>query len=341
MKVMGCDIGGTNVRIRVVQYTADGARTLVAEQHFRSSEYAGLESVLATFLSSQGLQGFEIHYACVAVAGPVQRYGSQQRSRLTNLPWVVDNKALSQALGVPRVELLNDFEAVGYGLDTLDGEDILTLQAGEPLARAPRALIGAGTGLGQALLVWDREGYYVIATEGGHVDFAPGDALQTALLQDLRSNMDHVSFEDVLSGPGLERIYRFLQGTRQSGAGSEPGLDAQEDAAAAIGAAAVAGTDGLSMEAVQLFLSIYGAQAGNLALTSMARGGVYIAGGIAPKLSTLFADSDFLRAFHHKGRMSPLMARFPVHLVRNADVGLRGAVQLARRRLAETTASKA
>ena len=334
MRVLGCDLGGTHVRLRVAQCAPGAAPTVLAEQQYRSAAYGGLESVLAEFLPSHGMRPQELDYACIAVAGPVQHYGAEQRCQLTNLPWVVDSMALGNAVGLARLALINDFEAVGYGLDVLQDADLLTLQQGEPLARAPRALIGAGTGLGQALLTWHEDGYQVIATEGGHVDFAPTDELQVALLRALRAQLGRVSYEDVLSGPGLERIYDFLE--NHTGYAGPPLTATADDVdrAAAIGRAASRGDHRLAADTMGVFLSIYGAQAGNLALTSMARGGVYIAGGIAPKLGDLLAGGGFLRAFRDKGRMAHLMPRFPVHLVSNPDVGLAGATWFACRRAA-------
>lgn len=331
-QVLGCDLGGTNVRLKVLHCAPGQTPATVAEGRYRSADHAALESALAHFFSAHRLDPGALAYACVAVAGPVQRYGHEQRAQLTNLPWVVDSAALSRTTGLPQVEIINDFEAVGYGLDALADTDLLTLQEGEPVPGAPRALIGAGTGLGQALLVWHSEGYRVIATEGGHVDFAPADDLQIALLQHLRAQLGRVSYEDVVSGPGLERVYGFLEDyTDYRGIPLTP-TAAEPELAAAIGQAAAHNDHPLAAAAVELFLSVFGAQAGNLALTAMARGGVYVAGGIAPKLTKLIAASGFMRAFHNKGPMVHLMGKFPVHVVNNPHVGLAGATALACRR---------
>lgn len=332
--ILACDLGGTNVRLRVARCQLGGVPLTVAEQQYRSADFSGLEAALAHFLGSAELTAASIAFACVAVAGPVHRYGAQQRSQLTNLPWIVDSAVLSNTVGLARVEIVNDFEAIGYGLDALSSSDVLTLQEGEPLAQAPRALIGAGTGLGQALLIWHHDGYRVTGTEGGHVNFAPTDQLQIALLQYLRRQQRHVSYEDVVSGPGLERIYAFLEHyTDIEGPPLTPSAG-EAELAAAIGQAANLGTHPLAAAAVELFLSAYGAQAGNLALTTMARGGVFVAGGIAPKLGALMASGPFLHAFRDKGPMADLMPRFPVHVVRDPDVGLAGATRLACRRAA-------
>ncbi len=338
MNVLGCDLGGTHARLRLARCSSSVGAQTILERYYRSADYPGLEPVMTEFFAAHHLDAADIAYSCVAVAGPVQDLGAEQRCQLTNLPWLVDSAALKAALGLARVELINDFEAVGYGLDALPADDLLTLQVGEPLPRAPRALIGAGTGLGQALLVWENDGYRVIATEGGHVDFAPTDDIQVALLQHLRAEMGRVSYEDVLSGPGLERIFHFLQAESE-----HPGdpllVPADEpELAAAIGRAAVGQEHMLAAAAVALFVDIYGAQAGNLALTAMARGGVFIAGGIAPKLGALLASERFLQSFRAKGRMAHLMPKFPLHVVRQPDVGLAGATRLSCQRGARLAA---
>ncbi len=338
VNVLGCDLGGTHARLRVARCGASACPQTIVERYFRSADYPGLEPVMTEFFAAHRLDPADIAYTCVAVAGPVHNLGAEQRCQLTNLPWVVDSGALTAALGLARVELINDFEAIGYGLDALPSDGLLTLQVGEPLARAPRALIGAGTGLGQALLVWENDGYRVIATEGGHVDFAPTDDVQVALLQHLRAQMGRVSYEDVLSGPGLERIFHFLQ-TESEQPGEPLLVPADEpELAAAIGRAAVEKEHVLAAAAVTLFVDIYGAQAGNLALTAMARGGVFIAGGIAPKLGALLASERFLQSFRAKGRMTHLMPKFPLHLVRQTDAGLAGATRLSCQRVARLAA---
>ena len=331
MMVLGCDLGGTNVRVRLARGTPEGTQT-VAEHHYRSAQHADLESVLLSFLQQTHTAPAALSVACIAVAGPVEILAQEQRARITNLPWVVDSAALRQRLGLPYVELINDFQAIGYGLATLGTAELLTLQPGTPRARAPKALLGAGTGLGQALLVWCGTGYEVIPTEGGHCDFGPGDPLETGLLEALSARLGRVSYEDLLSGPGLVRIAEFLAQQGPYRAGPALASAPADELPAVIGAAAVAGSDPLAMATVDRFLGIYGAQAGNLALASLALGGIYVAGGIAPKLSALFPTSPFLTRFRAKGPMSQLMERFPVHVVLNPDIGLDGAVHCAWRR---------
>lgn len=243
---------------------------------------------------------------------------------MTNLPWTLDSRTLGESLGIARVTLINDFAAVGHGVVALCEDDLLTLQDGEPQAQSPRAVLGAGTGLGQALLVRCGNHYDVLPTEGGHTDFAPQSDMQQALLRALQLDYGHVSYERLLSGAGLAYIYRHL---RQRG-GDMP--DAGGDAAA-ISAAALAGTDPLAVQALDEFITIYGAQAGNLALTCLPFGGLYVAGGIAPKILARLRDGGFLAAFNSKGRMQPVTRRVPVHVVVHPNPGLLGAALFAGR----------
>jgi glucokinase len=251
---------------------------------------------------------------------------------VTNLPWEIDSRALAREFGFPRARLINDFQAIGYGIEALSDADLVVLQAGEPVTRAPRAVIGAGTGLGQGILVWDRDHYEPIATEGGHASFGPNDDLQIELTRYLLANGGRASYERVLSGHGLVRLYAFLKARGETPESVSLAEAMQkDDPAAAITRAALEQNDRLANRALDLFVDVYGAQAGNLALTAGARGGVYIAGGIAPKILPRLTDGRFLRAFLDKGRMSPYVAAVPVRVVTNPDVGLIGAALAASR----------
>ncbi len=323
MPILAGDIGGTKTLLQL----KDGARVLF-ERRFDSTAFADFEAVLATFLDQAAREGLgDVSAACIGVAGPVEG----NRARVTNLPWRLDAEALAARFGIPRLRLINDFQAVGYGLETLGDDDLRVLQRGEARAGAPRALIGAGTGLGEGILVWSGDHYEVLASEGGHVDFAPTDALQRALLAWLSERQPRVSYEDIVSGPGLETLYRFhaahfagqvpatLLATLEQGGG-----------AAVISRAAEQG-DVLAGQTLDMFVKIYGAQAGNLALTCLAAGGVYIAGGIAPRLAERLSRGIFMAAFRDKGKMGELLARYPVYVVMNPRVGLQGAAEMAAR----------
>jgi glucokinase len=267
-----------------------------------------------------------IDAACFGVAGPV-RHG---RSDTTNLPWDVDARELARALHIRSVGLLNDLEAHAYGIALLAPADFVTLNQGAPDASGNAAVIAAGTGLGEAGLYWDGQQYLPFAGEGGHASFAPSDPLQIELLRFLCHEFGHVSWERVLSGPGLHNIYRFL---RDTGRGEEPDWLShkmqQDDPSAVISQAALADTSPLCRQALDLFVVLYGAEAGNLALKLMATAGVYIGGGIAPKIIRKLTDSTFMAAFVAKGRLKPLLQQIPVRIIMNDKVALQGAARFA------------
>jgi glucokinase len=251
---------------------------------------------------------------------------------VTNLPWEVDAGELSRCVDGRPVRLINDFAAVGYGIEALHAEDLLELQAGVPQARGVRAVLGAGTGLGQAILAWQGTGYEVLTGEGGHADFAPTNELQMGLLRFLRARLGRACWENVLSGPGLANIYAYLR--EHGGATPSAGLEqavASGDPAAAVSEFALTGKDPVALQALDLFVEVYGAQAGNLALTCLPRGGLYVAGGIAPRILAALASGAFLRTFQAKGPMSDLLATIPVRVVKNAAVGVLGAALSAAR----------
>lgn len=302
--VLAGDIGGTKTLLLLAE--ADGLRP-VKEERFENRDYPNFSAILARFLDNHRPTA-----ACFAVAGPV----ADNRANMTNLPWTLDGHALAEELGLP-VRLINDFEAVGYGIDALTEADLETLQAGEPQPKGVRAVLGAGTGLGEGFMVWQGAGYKVFPSEGSHADFAPADEKQEGLLHYLREKYGHVSWERVVSGPGLAEIYVYL-----GGGGAEP---------AAIAEAALAGTDSAAVEALEIFVSVYGAEAGNLALKLLPKGGLYVAGGIAPKILAKMKDGGFLEAFLAKGRFAGLLATIPVQVVKNPKVGLLGAALVALR----------
>jgi len=332
MKVVTGDIGGTKTLLRMVEtQPEDGGEDfpVLEERRYASGEYDSFGPLLEDFLAGRGA---EIAAACLAVAGPVDG----RRAHTTNLPWELDAGALEQSSGIPRIELINDFQAVGLGLDSLAPEDLLTLQSGEPRERGVRALIGAGTGLGEGLLLWragDGGGHYyeALATEGGHAGFAPGDPLQVALWQWLAARHEHVSNELVLSGPGLVNIYRFMHEHEEGPANVLSRVLAEQDPAATISGLALGEAEPLAIRALDLFCRAYGSRAGDLALSGLARGGVYVAGGIAPQIQTKLRDGSFVEAFCRKGKMSELMRTIPLNVVLNADVGSLGAAAVAAR----------
>ena len=298
-------------------------------QRYLGADHPHFDSVLRAFL-----RAWEAHHgssvtiarACFGVAGPVL----DNRVRMSNLPWLVDGDAISAAFGIAHVRISNDFAAAASGIEMLQAADLVTLQRGKPVAAAPRVVIGAGTGLGVAYMIWAAAGYQGIAGEGGHTGFAPSTPEQLDLWRDLYSRRGRVVAEDVVSGPGLVRICEFLG--RREGKSVVPGAALPVgDAAAAIAHAALESGDLLCSRALDLFVSCYGALAGDHALAVMARGGVYVAGGIAPKVLPRLVSGGFLAAFNAKGGYSGVARQIPVLVVTNERLGLLGAALLAAR----------
>lgn len=326
--VLAGDVGGTKTLLALFE-PRGRALVPIRETVLASQTTGAVEDALAEFVRTAG--GMRIDAACLGVAGPV--VGG--RSTATNLPWTVDEARVAAALGVQRARLLNDLEAMGYGVLALDDHAVQTLQPGTPRP-GTMAVIAAGTGLGEAMIVSDGGRPRVVASEGGHADFAPRGDLEIELLRFLAREYGHVSWERVLSGPGLLNIYRFL---RDTGRGEEPAWLAErlagDDPSAAISEIALAGGHPLCVEALSVFVSVYGAEAGNLALVTLALGGVWIGGGIAPKIRPRLRDGTFLAAFRDKGRMRPLLETIPVRLVLEPRAALLGAARVAAEMAAE------
>ena len=322
--ILAGDIGGTKTVIGLFEVAGDRLQA-VREETFPSKGYATLEAILDRFLG--GGPRPALRSACFGVAGPV----IDGKSKTTNLPWELDELTLEKALQVPRVKLLNDLEAAAYGMLHLDPTDLCVLQPG--LKRQGNiAVIAAGTGLGQALLYWDGKHHHPIASEGGHADFAPHTDSEMELWIYLRREFGHVSCERLLSGPGLFNIYRFVRDTDYA---TEPEWlrqrIAQGDPGAVISQIGLAGEHPLCTRALDLFISVYGTEAGNLALKALSVGGVYVAGGIAPKILPRLQDGAFIRAFTDKGRLSDLMRSIEVKVALNPRAPLIGAAHYALR----------
>jgi glucokinase len=321
--ILAGDIGGTKTLLTIAQVSGNTITSeninIVAEHRFDSQAYASFDELLSEFFRQPWHKNADaIQCACVGVAGPVKGH----LAKVTNLPWELDSEVLIDQFGIGKLRLINDFQAVGYGIEILAAEDFYQLQAGEPQQHGVRAVIGAGTGLGHGILIWQQDRYEVFSSEAGHTSFAPTDPLQIKLLQYWQSKFANVSFEMVCSGPGLENIYRFLgyQKDQQT---------AEELSAAEITQLAFDQQDPLALQALQLFIKIYGAQAGNLALTCLATGGVYVAGGIAPKILPALQQGGFIDAFNDKSKMQDLLKTIPVSVVTNPKVGLLGTLAVA------------
>jgi glucokinase len=321
--ILAGDLGGTKVALGLFEKTRGDLR-LLREGTYASHEYSRFEDALVRFLREPPSPA--VTAACLAVAGPVE----DGRVHATNLPWTLEETALARTAGIPRVRLLNDLAATAYGVLALAPTEETILNAGIDRGRRGNiAVIAAGTGLGEAILYWDGARHHVLASEGGHADFAPRSDLELDLLRYLRERHGHVSYERVLSGPGLYAIYSFL---RDSGYAPEPewlaAELAQSDPSAAITHIALSRGDRLCVAAVETFCSIYGAEAGNLALKCLAVE-VAVAGGIAPKMLAALKNGSFMTAFAGKGRFADHMRDVTVTLVLNPDAALLGAAHCA------------
>lgn len=336
--ILAGDVGGTKVHLALFRFE-DGALRHVREQKFPAPQYPDLQSIVREFLSGNDgnaqPDSEAITAACFGVPGPAKN----NVVRLTNLPWMLDAGQLSHDLKIEHLFLINDLEANGYGIAELSPDQILVLSEGDSSQVGNRALIAAGTGLGEGFLIWDGRTHIPMASEGGHADFGPGDDLQTDLLRYLRTEPqldNHVSWERVCSGIGLTNIYTFLRDVKNiPESAALRNRMAAEDPNAVIGELGEAGTDELCAKTLDVFAAIYGAEAGNLALKVLAHGGVYIGGGIAPKILKKMQDGTFMRAFCEKGRLSALVEKMPVRIILESRAALMGAAAYAESRAAD------
>ncbi len=301
--ILAGDVGAT----KTLLYLVGEGQT--HKERYATKDYANFEELVQSFLTVCGVRP---DIACFGVAGPVVGNSAY----LTNVGWHISAPDLERALHIPRVMLINDFAAIAYGILQLPPTDLLCLQAGSPISQAPIAVLGAGTGMGQAYLTWGAQGYQVHPSEGGHTDFAPRNDRELLVWQYLRQKYGRVCVEHIVSGQGIANIYEALGGGR-----AEPATIAQ---------ASSDGTDPLAVQTMELFVSAYGAEAGNLALKILPYGGLYVAGGIAPKiLSWLTTGDRFLQAMLGKGKVGQLLQNIPTYIVLNPEVGLRGALFIA------------
>lgn len=328
MEVLAGDIGGTKTLLLLARVERDSLVPM-ARQRFDSGAYEDLAPMVREFLSAHEAEGVRITAAGFALAGPVERDDGREHARLTNLPWRLDSEGLKRSLGIHRVGLLNDFEGIAHSLDDLAPEHLHPLQSAPPQLQGPRLVVGAGTGLGVCIVAPGRP-TRILPSEGGHAGFAPADARQTRLWEYITGSEGRCTREHLLSGRGLGRIARFLVQVE----GARPGAElatalASEDPAAEITRLGLEGKDPVAQESLDLFAAVYGGQTGDLALTCLPFGGVYIAGGIAPRLLPVLRSGAFMRAFADKPPMSRLLERMPVQVIGDTDAGLLGAARLA------------
>jgi len=325
--ILAGDVGGTKVHLALYDFI-NGKLEYSRDERYPAKDYPGLEEIVREFLGA-----VEVTAACFGVPGPVR----DGRLRLTNLPWTLDSRELSANLGITHVFLINDLEANGYGVAELSSEQIYTLSEGDASQLGNRALISAGTGLGEGLLIWNGHSHVPYPCEGGHTDYAPRNEDEFDLLRFLKQKYNgRISYERVLSGMGLTNVYEFLREVRGL---EEPAWLAErmaaEDPNAVITELALAAKSEICEKTLDIFVSVYGAEAGNLALKLLSVGGVYIGGGIAPRILEKLKDGTFLKAFTDKGRLSQLLINMPVRIILESRAALLGAAAYAEARAAE------
>jgi glucokinase len=332
--ILAGDVGGTKVHLALYNFD-NGRLQAIRDQKFQAHEFANLDDVVNKFLDICNEKRDGIFAACFGVPGPVRN----GRLKLTNLPWTLDTHDLVKSLGIKHIFLINDLEANGYGIPELAPESIFTLHAGDPDASGHAGLMAAGTGLGEALLIWDGKRHRPIPSEGGHCDFAARTQREVALLEYLHDVLNgRVSWERVVSGIGIKNIYAFLRDAEKI---DEPGWlhnrMLTEDPNAVIAECAEDGSSSLCFETMKMFSAAYGAEAGNIALKVLATGGIYLGGGIAPKILKTLRTGAFIQAFMDKGRLSPLLASIPVRVILDDTCALLGAAAFAEARASEAS----
>ncbi|MGO9643081.1 MAG: glucokinase [Candidatus Acidiferrales bacterium] len=322
--ILAGDVGGTKCNLALFEWRGGRLEPAVVRR-YPSHDFEQFGQIVGKFLedarAALGHDAGTLEAAGFGVAGPVVG----QRVLATNLPWIVDGSALEQQLGTKKIVLLNDLEATGYSLAHLRPEELDTLNAGTPAPRAAQALIAAGTGLGEAILYWDGERYFVASSEGGHADFAPHTDQEIELLRCMKKSNSCVSNELILSGRGFRTVHQFLDPSVK-----HPGLDDPTvDSAPQITQRGLDGTCPVCVQTLHLWIAIYGSEAGNLALKALARNAVYVAGGIAVKILPKLKDGTFVRAFCDKSKLQPLLSQIPIHVVLNEQAPLLGAASQA------------
>ena len=341
MIVLAGDIGGTNSRLGLYEAAPNATAKPLFERSYASAPHSSLEEIAETFFSAAAMalegriaKGRGVASACLAVAGAVEN----NICRATNLPWVIDGRSLAARLGIDRVRLVNDFYAAALGVTAVGPDWLSPLGGGPPERRAPIAVLGPGTGLGVAFLLWSaaENGYQVFPSEGGHMDFAPRTPLEAGLFQYLANKYGRVSWERVLSGRGLVDVFSFLSQEpachaliRSETAAAVASPRAGHDPAAVISELGLSGTDPICEMALAVFCSVLGAMAGNLALAMLASGGVFVAGGIAPRVLSYLQKGGFREGFERKGRLHTVVERYPAFVVTHPQLGLVGAAAVA------------
>jgi len=334
--ILAGDVGGTKVHLALYRFE-QGSLQHVRDQKFSAPHYPDLQSIVREFLGSKDADGAQgpdgIDAACFGVPGPVRK----NVIRLTNLPWTLDSRQLARDLDIEHLFLINDLEANGYGINELSPEQVFILSEGDSGQVGNRGLIAAGTGLGEGVMIWNGKSHVPMASEGGHTDFGPRNDLEVELLQYLRADLKgHVSWERVCSGIGIKNIYTFLRDVKKVEESAVLRQRMQEeDPNAVIGEMAESGENELCARTLNIFVSIYGAETGNLALKILAHGGMYVGGGIAPKILKTMQNGAFMQAFSDKGRMHDLVSHMPVRIILESRAALMGAAAYAEAQAAD------
>jgi glucokinase len=324
MSILAGDIGGTKTILAIFS-SEQGAHEPIVETTFSSADYANLESIVQAFLADVGLR---VSSAVFGVAGPVLNGAA----RITNLPWVMSEQHLCEALGLPCVRLLNDLEAIANAVPVLNKDDLVPLNDVQPTPMGAIGVIAPGTGLGEAFLLWVNGRYHAFPSEGGHNDFAPSNELEGDLLRYLQRRFGRASYERVCSGTGIPNVYRFLRDcayAQESPAVAEQLALAKDPTPIIVSSALATPPDPLCAQVMDIFVSVLAAEAGNLALTVIATGGIYLGGGIPPRILPLLQRESFMNTFRYKGRLSGLMEHIPVRVITNVKAGLLGAARAA------------
>jgi len=334
MIILAGDIGGTKTLLQLIEVSENDNNKnyqVLFQQRFKSNQYQHLIAIIKEFLNSAqatvSRQKYSIIKACFGIAGPIQGNIAQ----VTNLPWLIKADEVEHEFNLASVVLINDFKAIAYSLDAIPNKDFYTLQQGKEEKYAPKVIIGAGTGLGSAFLYYTENHYKVFSSESSHAAFAPINSIQIELLEFLMKKYQQVSYEHIISGPGLVNIFDFLQSGNTDIKISDELENAiqEQDKAAAISQFAISNSDDLAIQALDIFTQIYARQAANLALTSLAFGGVYIAGGIAPKIIQKLKEPRFIQNFNNNTSMGHLLENMPVKVLMEANAGVIGAAVVA------------
>lgn len=325
--ILAGDVGGTKTLLAIYEVDQERYRC-VKKQRYASADYPTFTELLVSFLSD--IEVLQVRAACIGVAGPIVN----DDCIATNLPWVLTRQAISEQLGAQNVWLLNDLEATAWGVLDLPGQQFIELNPDARYQQGNSAVVAAGTGLGEAIIAWDGTAHHVIATEGGHTDFAPTNEQEIALLRFMmKKHPEHVSFERLISGEGLVNIYQFLKTLNYAEALPETEQQmAEHDPAAVIGEAGIEGSDTLCVDALTLFCRLYGAESGNLALKCLPYAGIYLAGGIGAKILPFLKNGEFMQSFLAKGRYRSILQKISIKVCINPEVALLGALSYAKKR---------